>query len=66
MPVRTVGFLPHGVDLTRQKGTFIMHNWFRRHSLAVWAVAAAVAGSGALHKFLHTATTISGGGRHFG
>jgi hypothetical protein len=42
-----------------------MHNWIRRHSLAVWVFAAAAASSGALHKFIHTGTTITGGGRHF-
>ena len=43
-----------------------MRNWIRRLSQAMLVAAAAAAGNGALHKFIHTVTTISGGGRHFG
>jgi len=44
-----------------------MQSWIRRHhGLAIWLVGAALASSGKLQKFLHTAQTISGGGRKFG
>ena len=41
-----------------------MRNKLRRLSLATWVLAAGA--TGAVHKLIHTVSTISGGGRHFG
>ncbi|MEA2274761.1 MAG: hypothetical protein QOI98_3469 [Solirubrobacteraceae bacterium] len=56
--------LPQTV-LTALEGVSTMRRWIRRHSLAVWMIAAAAASNGVLQKFIHTADVIGGGGRHF-
>jgi hypothetical protein len=42
-----------------------MNNWIRRHhKVAFWVVGAALS-IGKLNKFLHTLSSVSGGGRKF-
>ena len=55
----------HHLHHSEEKGRAPMSNRIRNLATFALMAAAAAASNGALHKFIHTAGAISGGGRSF-